>query len=1129
MSDKKDLNYLLDIIQLEESGEEKNDQEKIKISFSGFLNKNDSISKVNLNLSYLFSKDSFYNTNIIPLEKEGVYDNYYECISNNINKNLRELDFTITHTEEPIFKVPKNSHWIMFQNYGYGSMPIHWKENLRDYIDQIWVSSNYEKECFVNSGIPENSIEVIPTCVDTSFFNPDIEKIDLGTEKKKVLLYKGDLSINSGFDLLLRAYTEEFVKEEDIILVVLTEKENITEDKKELFSSLNNNPENPQIIFIENPNEQKKLANIYKSVSFFVYPFRKDSYCLDLLESMACGTPVITIDQGVSTEYCNKENSILVKSERVYQKEKEINNIQTISNPFWYEVDLLSLKVSLRNAFNMSDEDHKELSSNASKTISNNFTIVKLNEKIKNILLKLKETPIKQFETLEINKKILDGLNTLNTGDYQNAKSIFEEALNISNENSKINFYLGVLELQNNNLTKSLKYLTKAFEHETNNDDISNYLGVLLYKLNEFYYSKLLFEYTLEINSEHTGAIESLKALSQINIDNTNSNLDPEIKQVFDFKFKNQILKKNHSLSVCIIAKNEKRHITKAIKSVKKVADEIIVLDTGSTDGTPELAIKEGADVYFSSWENSFGKARNEVKKYASKDWILMLDADEVLSEESVDKLRDLLPQLDKNKFYCPKILNILDKMAEKEIIEHYLERLIPNDENIIYQRDIHEMPVKVDGSKIETEIIPYIQILHYGYQNKEFTEKNKTIRNDNILTEMFNKDKNDPINTFYLALSLKDQKEYKQSLEYSYLTIQNINNTPHQHLLSLIQINVLECLIYEEKIDEALEKAKEYNDTLKERPDYYFLLGTIYFKKEDYSLAKENFEKAISQRNKDDVVELDRGTVGWKSLLYISQCYKKANDLLKSNIYIKRALKDSPNNLKLKLELFDNYILLKEDKLIESTLFSLIPYLDESNSLMVLNTIFNYYSESNNIDSIYNILEFFRKKKININNKNLFDNLANKLIELYNFVLSKKENFNASHYSIACCLDYLGKTDEAETIFSNLYKDDDLEVDSLHNMASLAFKKNDLEKAEELYKQVLDTDEFHIESYISLIKLKLLKHKTNEAEELLNKLSNIDPDNTELSYLEFELARDKGDKKLASDMYASMLSNFIN
>ncbi|MFN4151733.1 MAG: tetratricopeptide repeat protein, partial [Candidatus Sericytochromatia bacterium] len=139
------------------------------------------------------------------------------------------------------------------------------------------------------------------------------------------------------------------------------------------------------------------------------------------------------------------------------------------------------------------------------------------------------------------------------------------------------------------------------------------------------------------------------------------------------------------------------------------------------------------------------------------------------------------------------------------------------------------------------------------------------------------------------------------------------------------------------------------------------------------------------------------------------------------------------------------------------------------------------------------------------------------------------KDNFNAGNYSIACCLDYLGKTSEAEEIFSNLYNDDDLEVDSLHNMASLAFKKNDLDRAEELYTQVIDTDEFHIESYISLIKIKLIQNKNEEANELLVKLSKIDPDNKELSYLEFEIAKSKGDKKLASDMYASMLYSFGN
>ncbi|MFN4151055.1 MAG: hypothetical protein ACK4IX_08920 [Candidatus Sericytochromatia bacterium] len=116
MSDKKDFSYLLDIIKLAEAGEKNTDFETLKINFKGFLNENNSISKINLNLAYLFSKDSSYDVSISPLEIEGNYPAYYESLSNNFNKKMESFDFIISHTENPLFKVPNSSHWILFQN-----------------------------------------------------------------------------------------------------------------------------------------------------------------------------------------------------------------------------------------------------------------------------------------------------------------------------------------------------------------------------------------------------------------------------------------------------------------------------------------------------------------------------------------------------------------------------------------------------------------------------------------------------------------------------------------------------------------------------------------------------------------------------------------------------------------------------------------------------------------------------------------------------------------------------------------------------------------------------------------------------------------------------------------------------
>ncbi|MFN4151056.1 MAG: glycosyltransferase, partial [Candidatus Sericytochromatia bacterium] len=246
----------------------------------------------------------------------------------------------------------------------------------------------------------------------------------MGTNKKVKFLYKGDLTYNSGFDLLLKAYSEEFIKDEDVSLVVLTSKDNLTEERQKLLNELIKNYDSPEVIFVENNNDESNLASFYKSASFFVSTHRQDSYCFDILSSMGCATPAIVTDFGAVLDYCDNDNSILVKAEKIYQKEKSVDGLTTTSYPYLPEVDLISLRVELRKAYEMDLDTYQKLSNKAYKTVVDNFTLIKINEKIKENLYALLKTPIKQNETLTVNKKILEGLNTLNSGDYSIATNI---------------------------------------------------------------------------------------------------------------------------------------------------------------------------------------------------------------------------------------------------------------------------------------------------------------------------------------------------------------------------------------------------------------------------------------------------------------------------------------------------------------------------------------------------------------------------------------------------------------------------------------------------------------------------------------------------------------------------------
>ena len=99
----------------------------------------------------------------------------------------------------------------------------------------------------------------------------------------------------------------------------------------------------------------------------------------------------------------------------------------------------------------------------------------------------------------------------------------------------------------------------------------------------------------------------------------------------------------SHTVSLCMIVKDEEKHLARCLRSAKPIVDEIIIVDTGSTDKTKDIAISFGARVFNFPWEDNFSEARNFSLSKASGEWVLVLDADEIISPISHEKFRTIV------------------------------------------------------------------------------------------------------------------------------------------------------------------------------------------------------------------------------------------------------------------------------------------------------------------------------------------------------------------------------------------------------------------------------------------------------------------------------------------------------
>lgn len=159
------------------------------------------------------------------------------------------------------------------------------------------------------------------------------------------------------------------------------------------------------------------------------------------------------------------------------------------------------------------------------------------------------------------------------------------------------------------------------------------------------------------------------------------------------------------TISVCMIIKNEEEVLNRILTCVQKFADEIIIVDTGSTDNSLSIAKKFTDKIYHHQWTNNFSEARNFSFSKATKDYIMWIDADDYISSLEIEKILNLK----NNDTSFPSMFLFKYVMSFENNLptfSFYRERLLKRDKNFLWQGFIHEViPISTDAIKIDISI----------------------------------------------------------------------------------------------------------------------------------------------------------------------------------------------------------------------------------------------------------------------------------------------------------------------------------------------------------------------------------------------------------------------------------------
>ncbi|WP_374004809.1 glycosyltransferase [Bacillus velezensis] len=341
------------------------------------------------------------------------------------------------------------------------------------------------------------------------------------------------------------------------------------------------------------------------------------------------------------------------------------------------------------------------------------------------------------------------------------------------------------------------------------------------------------------------------------------------------------------SVSLCVIVKNEEEVLAGCLDSVKDIADEIVIADTGSTDRTKEIAARYTDKIYDFEWIDHFAAARNFVFSKAEMDYILWLDADDILTEKDREKLIELKASLSKEVDAVSMYYHVGFDARGEVSFRYRRNRLVKREKGFRWIGAVHEY-LEVYGNIIETDIA----VTHRKSAKKHSPPSDRNLK---IYEKMAKKSETmTPRDLFYFANELKDHGQYQRAITY------------YHHFLSTkqcwIEDEIRTCQYLSDCYRAVGHEEAAMTSLLKSflidcpRPEFCCRLGDYFAEKRQYRQGVFWYELALSAKSSDaGFTQLEYST--WYPHLQLCVCHWQLGDREKAKIHNDKAASYHPSH----------------------------------------------------------------------------------------------------------------------------------------------------------------------------------------------------------------------------------------